>query len=203
MSVQIVQVRCRDAIGFIESIHRVSIQGISNGYSIAHFFVEKQRRDMVVIVICATSMSPKFIQLPSQIRVGATILFDGIKNGHTVNRQTNSPPKQRLACIHWHICNRGFQWNLPCIIALIRLRQRHLLIPGCNPHHHAVIGKSVGLDIQKVIIPPDVQLICKMLECLRAHRGIALCTTRRSSPRLSKCRDKHQKVGKIHQTILI
>ena len=58
------------------------------------------------------------------------------------------------------------EWNSPRIAAGVRLRQRNLLLPGCDAGHHRMIGHPVGLNEQEVAIKTDVDLIFERIEQL-------------------------------------
>src|ERR1051325_5051226 len=50
----------------------------------------------------------------------------------------------------------GRKWKAPGVVAEIRLRQRHLLLPRRDADHHVVRGKPLRLDEEKLFVRPQL-----------------------------------------------
>ena len=63
----------------------------------------------------------------------------------------------------------------PGVVAGVRLRQRHLLLPGGDADHHLVVGDAVRLDVEKIPVPAQLELLLERLEGREDGPGRCRC----------------------------
>ena len=145
VSVEVVQRADRGSIGLVEAVNPIAVESDGDGLPRTHPLLQVGRGDVIVVVVGTAAVSAEFVEFAGQERVGATVVLDRIEDGHAIDRHRDRPTeemvfgRQRLRGRHRKTRNP------PGIVAHIRLRQRHLLLPRGDAHHHAMIGHAVAL----------------------------------------------------------
>ena len=109
---------------------------------------------MIMIVVGPATVAAVFIEFADQVGVFAPVI-ERIEDRHSVDSQRDGAAKKavfrhrRLFRGHW------LDWNPPSVFALVRLWQRHLLLPSTNADHHRMIGKAFRFHIEVCVIASD------------------------------------------------
>ena len=102
-----------------------------------------------MVIICASAVTAKFVQFPSQQRIGPSVILDRIEDGDSIGSQSNCTTKEMGLGRQRVLRDDRFERNSPSIVAKVGLRQRHLLLPSGNSYHHSMIRHRIRLDIEK------------------------------------------------------
>ena len=132
-----------------------------------------QRRDVVVIIIRASAMAAPLVQFADFIADLAAIVLR-IEDRDAIHGQSDRATQEAAFDHRRFLRHDRLQWDAPRVVIEIRLRQRHLLLPRGDAHHHVVIRQAVRAHIKKLAIRPQIELRegQEGLRRLRRVRGI-------------------------------
>ena len=144
---------------------------------------------MVMVIVGAAAVAAVLVELAGEKCVGPAVVLDGVENGHAVDRQCDRSPEKVLPGRHRLLAGTGCSGIRQALLPRIRLRERHLLLPGFDPDHHGMVGNAVRLDVEKLIIPAELERIGERLERLRDRRSIAASRPRAGRRSLGEQQD--------------
>ena len=170
--VAFIQLADRRAVRLRETVDGITIHGESDGLIFAHHALQVQRSDVIMIIIGAAAMPAPLVQFADLIGDFAAIVLR-VENRNAVHADGDGSAQKVIFDNRRCFCRDRFQWQTPGVVAGVRLRQRHLLLPGGDAHHHVVVRDSVRLDVKKVLVPFHIHLGCKGRERCRLCRGLA------------------------------
>ena len=164
VAVEFIQSGGGRTIGFRQPINRITIQRERHGIVGAHILLQVQRRNVIMIIIRPSRVPAIVVQFAGEKGVGNAIVLDRIKNRHPVHGNGDGSAKKVRLGRNGPRRHLRLQRQPPRIIALIGLRQRHLLLPRRNAHHQRMRRHAVGLNVKELIVPMGLHLGCKRLK---------------------------------------
>ena len=114
-----------------------------------------QRCGVVVIIICAPTVSAPLVELADLLRHFAPVVLR-VENRDPVRREGNRPAQEASLDRNRRRRHDRAQRNPPRVLSSVGLRQRHLLLPCGDAGHHPVRREPVRFDQQKLLVPPHL-----------------------------------------------
>ena len=155
-----------------QSIDGISIQGISQRQVRPQSFGQMPRCHVVMIVVRPPAMPPILVEFPRQKGVGSSVVLDRVKNRNAVCCYGNGSPEKVRLGRHPNFYRDWIERNRPSISQIIRLGQRHLLLPSRDANHHRMIGKTIRTHIEVFLIPihkHSLRKLQKGVGCFRSR----------------------------------
>ena len=152
MTVAFVQLANRRAIGLGEAVDWITIERIRDGHSLADHALQMQRSDVVVVIIRTTAVTTPLVELADLIRNLAAIVLR-IEDRNAIHADGDRAAQEVVLHDLRRLCDDRLQRQPPRIVAKVWLRQRHLLLPGRDAHHHVMRGQAVRFDVKEVVVP--------------------------------------------------
>ena len=118
------------------------------------FLLQVQWRGVVMVIVGAATVAAKFVEFAGEKRVGMAVVFDRIKDGHPVRRDRNGAAEEVILRREWRGGGAREKRKAPRVVTCVWLRQRSLLLPGGDAHHHAVIRHTVRFHVEVRRIVP-------------------------------------------------
>lgn len=138
-----------------------------------------QWRDVIMVIIRSAAMTTPLIQLANFLADLATIVL-WIKNRDAIHGQRDGTTQEATSdhrrLFRWH----RLQGDAPGVVIKILLRQRHLLLPCRDAHHHVVIRYTIRADVEEVFVSAEIELGKRQegfggLRCIRRIRYCCGC----------------------------
>ena len=145
VTVEGIQRSHRGPIRFGEAVNPIAVKGDGDGLPQTHPLLQVSGSDVVMIIVGAAAVSAEFVEFAGQEGVGATVVLDRIENRHAVDRHRDGPAKEMVFGRQRLRGRHRKPRNPPRIVTHIGLRQGHLLLPGGDANHHAMIGHAIAL----------------------------------------------------------
>lgn len=138
-----------------EAVDRESIECVCDRLSLADDLLDRQRRSVVVVVVGAAAMAAELVEFADRERIDATIV-ERVEDRNAVRCERDRALHEVRAPGHGLLGELRLQRDLPRIRAGVRLRKRHLLLPGGDADHHLHlerrVRKAVRLDVEPALV---------------------------------------------------
>ena len=118
-------------------------------------------------------MPAVLVEFPRQVSVVPPVV-QGIEDRHAVDRQGDRPSKEGGFCGDRPGGQLGIQRDPPGVATGVRLRQRHLTLPGGDAFHHGMVGKGIRTDVKKFRVAAEFQFRLERLKVFLLHGDFLL-----------------------------